>query len=135
MRSDGNNWYELHQADLFVVSLLLMTTFALLWSVLQPATAAEMGALNWILFAVFIAASTTLFSTILWSKFAHMFFKPAAALQKKVAVADGSRDKLPEIPDLSSAECKQRYPDIPEYMGDNPPNMGLGIKREAHTHY
>jgi hypothetical protein len=50
-------------------------------------------------------------------------------------VADGSRDKLPEIPELSSAECKQRYPDIPEYMGDNPPNMGLGIKREAPTHY
>jgi hypothetical protein len=86
-------------------------------------------------FVVFIAATTTLFSTILWSKFAHMFFKPAAAFQKKVAVADGSRDKLPEIPELSSAECKERYPDIPEYMGANPPNMGLGIKREAPTHY
>jgi len=64
-----------------------------------------------------------------------MFFKPAAAFQKKVAVADGSRDKLPEIPDLASAECKQRFPDIPEYMGANPPYMGLGIKREAPTHY
>jgi hypothetical protein len=60
---------------------------------------------------------------------------PPPPTQKKVAVADGSRDKLPEIPDLSSAECKERYPDIPEYMGDNPPNMGLGIKREAPTHY
>jgi hypothetical protein len=134
VRSEGNEWYNVHQSDLFVVSLLLMATFALIWSFLQAFTGAT-SVLSIIAFVLFIAASTTLFSTILWSKFAHMFFKPAAAFQKKVAVADGSRDKLPEIPDLSSAECKERYPDIPEYMGDNPPNMGLGIKREAPNHY
>ena len=134
VRSDGNAWYDVHQSDLFIVSLLLMATFALVWSFLQGSTGAT-AVWTIIAFVVFIAASTTLFSTILWSKFAHMFFKPAAAFQKKVAVADGSRDKLPEIPELSSAECKERYPDIPEYMGANPPNMGLGIKREAPTHY
>ena len=134
VRSDGNAWYDVHQSDLFIVSLLLMATFALIWSFLQ-ASAGATALWTIIAFVVFIAASTTLFSTILWSKFAHMFFKPAAAFQKKVAVADGSRDKLPEIPELSSAECKERYPDIPEYMGANPPNMGLGIKREAPTHY
>jgi hypothetical protein len=134
VRSDGNVWYNVHQSDLFIVSLLLMATFALVWSVLQ----ASVGATSvWTIaaFVIFIASSTTLFSTVLWSKFAHMFFKPAAAFQKKVAVADGSRDKLPEIPELSSAECKARYPDIPEYMGANPPYMGLGIKREAPSHY
>jgi len=134
VRSEGHEWHDLHQSDLFVVTLLLMATFALVWSFLQAATGTT-SLLSIIAFIVFIAAATTLFSTILWSKFAHMFFKPAAAFQKKVAVADGSRDKLPEIPELSSAECKERYPDIPEYMGDNPPNMGLGIKREAPTHY
>jgi hypothetical protein len=134
VRSDGNAWHDVHQSDLFIVSLLLMATFALIWSFMQ-ATVGATSMLTIIAFIVFIAASTTLFSTILWSKFAHMFFKPAAAFQKKVAVADGSRDKLPEIPELSSAECKERYPDIPEYMGANPPNMGLGIKREAPTHY
>ena len=132
VRSEGNQWYNVHQSDLFIVSLLLMATFALIWSLLQSAGG---GVLSGIALFVFIAAATTLFSTILWSKFAHMFFKPAAAFQKKVAVADGSRDKLPEIPELSSAECKQRFPDIPEYMGENPPNMGLGIKREAPNHY
>ncbi len=132
VRSEGHQWYDVHQSDLFIVSLLLMATFALIWSVLQ---AAGGGVLAGIAFVIFIAAATTLFSTVLWSKFAHMFFKPAAAFQKKVAVADGSRDKLPEIPDLSSAECKERYPDIPEYMGANPPNMGLGIKREVPSHY
>jgi len=134
LRSDGNPWYNVHQSDLFIVSLLLMATFALIWSLLQ-ASAGPTSMWTIVAFVVFIVASTTLFSTILWSKFAHMFFKPAAAFQKKVAVADGSRDKLPEIPELSSAECKERYPDIPEYMGANPPNMGLGIKREAPTHY
>jgi hypothetical protein len=134
VRSEGNEWYNVHQSDLFIVSLLLMATFALVWSFLQSVGGAT-SVLSMIAFIVFIVAATTLFSTILWSKFAHMFFKPAAAFQKKMAVADGSRDKLPEIPDLSSAECKERYPDIPEYMGANPPNMGLGIKREAPVHY
>lgn len=134
VRSEGNVWYNVHQSDLFIVSLLLMATFALIWSVLQ-AVAGPTSVWTIIAFVVFIGASTTLFSTVLWSKFAHMFFKPAAAFQKKVAVADGSRDKLPEIPELSSAECKARYPDIPEYMGANPPNMGLGMKREAPAHY
>ncbi len=134
VRSEGNAWYDLNQSDLFIVSLLLMATFALIWSIVQTSAGAS-SVWTIIAFVVFIAAATTLFSTILWSKFAHMFFKPAAAFQKKVAVADGSRDKLPEILDLSSAECKQRYPDIPEYMGVHPPNMGLGINREAPTHY
>jgi hypothetical protein len=134
VRSEGNEWHNVHQSDLFIVSLLLMATFALIWSLLQSITGSN-SLVSILAFVVFIAAATTLFSTILWSKFAHMFFKPAAAFQKKVAVADGSRDKLPEIPELSSAECKERYPDIPEYMGDNPPNMGLGIKREAPAHY
>jgi ABC-type multidrug transport system fused ATPase/permease subunit len=134
VRSEGNEWHNVHQSDLFIVSLLLMATFALIWSLFQAAFGAT-SVLSMVAFVVFIAAATTLFSTILWSKFAHMFFKPAAAFQKKVAVADGSRDKLPEIPDLSSAECKERYPDIPEYMGANPPNMGLGIKREAPANY
>ncbi len=132
VRSEGNQWYNVHQSDLFIVSLLLTATFSLIWSVLQSTGG---GVLAGIALFVFIVAATALFSTILWSKFAHMFFKPAAAFQKKVAKADGSRDKLPEIPDLSSPETKQRFPDIPEYMGDNPPNMGLGIKREAPSHY
>lgn len=134
VRSEGNEWHNVHQSDLFIVSLLLMASFALIWSFLQASTGST-SVLSMMAFVIFIAASTALFSTILWSKFAHMFFKPAAAFQKKVAVADGSRDKLPEIPDLSSADCKERFPDIPEYLGDNPPNMGLGIKREAPSHY
>ena len=125
VRSEGHQWYDVHLSDLFIVSLLLMATFALVWSLLGSVIA---------LF-IFIAAATTLFSTVFWSKLAHMFYKPAAAFQKKVAKADGSMDKLPDLPELTDPAVKQRYPDIPEYMGDTPPYMGLGIKRETPNHY
>lgn len=132
VRAEGHAWHDVHLSDLFVVSLVLMATFALLWSLLQ---AGGGGVLAGLAFVLFMAAATTLFSTVFWSKFAHMFFKPAAAFQRKVAEADGSRDKLPELPELTDPEVKQRYPDIPEYMGETPPYMGLGIKREAASHY
>ena len=123
--AEGNPWYRVVKADLFILALLATTTFALLWSVF--------GAIFF--FILFIAAATVLFGTVFWSKFAHMFFKPAAAFQKRVTKADGSMENLPEIPDLSDPATHQRYPDIPEYLGKNPPNMGLGIKREAPNHY
>ncbi|EIC23303.1 adenylyl-sulfate reductase [Thiorhodovibrio frisius] len=129
VRSEGHEWYDVHLSDLFVVSLFLMAAGALAWSIFQGSM------LGGLAFFIFIAAATTLFSTVLWSKFAHMFFKPAAAFQKKVAKADGSLDKLPEVPELTDPVVKERFPDIPEYMGDKPEYMGLGIKREAPSHY
>jgi hypothetical protein len=132
--AEGHKWYEVNlRGDLFIVSLLATVTFALLWSFFQSAGA---GALETLFFWLFVLANTTLFGTVLWSKFAHMFFKPAAAFQKRVTRADGSRENLPpEDYDLSDPEVHAKFPDIPEYMGKNPPNMGLGIKREAPSHY
>ena len=125
VNSDGKPWYKLVRADLFILSLLMTTTFALIWSFV--------GGI--LLFAIFILASTILFTTVLWSKFPHMFFKPAAAYQKKITRADGSQENLPDLGDLTDPDLQARYPDIPEYMGDKPPYMGLGIKRESPNHY
>jgi len=130
LNSEGNPWYRLVRADLFVLSLLMTTTFALLWSITQGA-----GVLNLLFFVIFVASSTTLFCTVLWSKFAHMFFKPAAAYQKKLTKADGSQENLPDLGDLTDPALQAKYPDIPTYMGENPPYMGLGIKRESPNHY
>jgi len=130
--AEGHRWYELSRADLFIVSLIVMATFALIWSILQSAGGGV--AVN-IVLVLFIAAATTLFSTVLWSKFAHMFFKPAAAFQKRITKADGSRENLPDDYTLTDPAVQAKFPDIPEYMGENPPNMGLGIKREAPHHY
>ncbi len=130
--SEGNDPIDFKQRDIFVVALIATSVFGLIWSFFQSSGP---GLWSTIFFLLFIASATFLFSTILWSKFAHMFFKPAAAYQKKLAWADGSREKLPDIPDLSSPETHAKFPDIPKYMGKNPPYMGLGIKREPPNHY
>ncbi len=129
--SEGVKWYNFNgRGDIFIVSLITMGTFALLWSFTMGA-----GALNMLFFILFVLSSTILFSTVFWSKFAHMFFKPAAAFQKRCIKADGSYENLPEIGDLSDPAIQAKYPDIPEYMGENPQYMGLGIKREAPRHF
>jgi hypothetical protein len=130
--SEGVKWYNFNgRGDIFIVSLITTGTFALLWS----GTLASGGLLNVIFFVLFIVSSTMLFSTVFWSKFAHMFFKPAAAFQKRTTKADGSYENLPEVGELSDPAVQAKFPDIPEYMGTNPPNMGQGIKREAPSHY
>ncbi len=130
--AEGVAWNRLVKADLFILSLLGTTTFGLFWSIAQASGA---GLWTTVFLALFIISATVLFAGVLWSKFAHMFFKPAAAFNKRVIKADGSMENLPTIGDLSSAEIHKRYPDIPEYMGKNPAYMGLGIKREAPKHY
>jgi len=130
--SEGKLWYRLAQADLFIVSLLSTATFALLWSFFQS-TGVQVA--DTLFFVLFIAAATVLFAGVLWSKFAHMFFKPAAAFQKRMTKADGSVENLPDLPELTDPALQEKFPDIPEYMGKNPPNMGAGIKRETPNHY
>ena len=136
VNSEGAKWYKLVRADIFIVSLFTTATFALIWSYLQSkgGNVADMGSAT-LFFGLFLVSNTTLFASVLWSKFAHMFFKPAAAYQKKTTVADGSRENLPGDFDLSSAEVQARFPDIPQYMGKNPENMGAGIRRESPNHY
>ncbi|MDP6563787.1 MAG: adenylyl-sulfate reductase [Alphaproteobacteria bacterium] len=111
--AEGNPWYRLVRADLFILSLLGTTTFGLIWAFLQTQ---GYGFWTGVFLGLFIIASTVLFGGVMWSKFAHMFFKPAAAFQKRVIMADGSRDNLP----------------MPT---DEPAQFGLGIKRELPRHY
>jgi ABC-type multidrug transport system fused ATPase/permease subunit len=129
--AEGHQWYQLAKADLFIVSALMMVTWGLIWSI----SGAGIAGINLVFFALFIIAATSLFSTVLWSKFAHMFFKPAAAFQKRMTKLDGSQENLPDVGEMNDPAIQARFPDIPEYMGKNPPNMGLGIKSEAPRHY
>lgn len=87
--AEGHSPFRIVQADLFVLSLLASTTLALVWSWLGTST------IGWIVFGLYVLATVVLFGGIPWSKFAHMFFKPSAALQKRVAEAAGSRSNLP----------------------------------------
>ncbi len=89
--AEGHSPFRLIRADLFVLSLLASVTLALLWSFLQSIGSGG----STVFFGLYIFATTVLFGSVPWSKFAHMFFKPAAALQKRMSEADGSRSKLP----------------------------------------
>jgi len=90
--AEGHSPFRFVRADLFVVALVSSTTFALVWAWLQ---ASGNGGWTYLFLILYVIASTTLFGSVPWSKFAHMFFKPAAALQKRVADADGTRSNLP----------------------------------------
>jgi hypothetical protein len=125
--AEGLPWFRFERADLFILSLLATSTFALIWS--------YTGGGVTVFFALFILSNTVLFGGVYWSKFAHMFFKPAAAFQKRTTIADGSKENLPLEYDLNDPAVQAKFPDIPEYMGKAPVNMGLGIKREAPNHY
>jgi hypothetical protein len=109
-------------ADLFILSLLASVTLALLW--------AWLGGM--VLFALYILATTVLFAGVPWSKFAHMFFKPAAAFEKRVSEANGTHENLPT---LTRDDPEQRERHSMELLKDAPMDMGLGIKREAPRHY
>ncbi len=89
--AEGHSPFRVMRADLFVLSLLASVTLALIWSALQSSGSG--GAK--VFFGLYILATTFLFGSVPWSKFAHMFFKPAAALEKRVSEANGSRSKLP----------------------------------------
>ena len=89
--AEGNSPLRIMRADLFVLSLLGSVTLGLIWAFLQ--TRGSSGA-N-VFFGLYIIATTVLFRSVPWSKFAHMFFKPAAALEKRISYANGSRSNLP----------------------------------------
>ena len=90
--AEGNSPFRLVRADLFIVALVLSVTFGLVWACVQTTGGGTWGEL---FLALYLLATTVLFGSIPWSKFSHMFFKPAAAMQKRVAEGNGTRRNLP----------------------------------------
>lgn len=127
--AEGHSPFRLMKADLFILSLLASCTTGLIWAYLQ----AKGSSWSTIFLGAYLIATVVLFGGVPWSKFSHMFFKPAAAFQKRIAKADGSRDNLPEPADRTSAADRDRH--SMELLKDAPLDMGLGIKREAPRHY
>ena len=96
--------YRIIKADLFVLALIASSLFGLIWSFLQSLNLSD----RWddkVFLVFYIASNLILFGGVYWSKFAHMFYKPGAAIQKNLAEADA------------------------------PEQFGMGIKREAPKHY
>jgi hypothetical protein len=107
--AEGNSPFRFVRADLFIVALVLSVTFGLVWAYL-PRT----GHTAWttVFLALYLIATTVLFGSIPWSKFSHMFFKPAAALQKRVAEANGTRSNLP-----APADAPEIYGSVFKHSG------------------
>jgi hypothetical protein len=89
--AEGHSPFRVVRADLFILSLLASVTLGLAWALLQARASAGAN----VLFVLYIIATTVLFGSVAWSKFAHMFFKPAAAFEKRVSYANGTRSNLP----------------------------------------
>lgn len=94
--SEGNSPFRLVRADLFVVSLVLSATLGFFWGIAQASGNAGLANL---LLVLYLIATIVLFAGVPWSKFSHMFFKPAAAFEKRVSNANGFRNNLPEPAD------------------------------------
>ena len=113
--SEAHPWYRIIKADLFVLALVASSLFGLIWSYLQSLNLSD----RWddkVFLVLYIISNLILFGGVYWSKFAHMFYKPGASIQKNLAEADGSRDNLPP-------------------PADAPKQYGLGIDREKAKHY
>jgi len=126
--AEGNSPFRVVYADLFVLSLLASITLGVIWAWLQASGSAASG----IFFGLYILATTVLFAGVPWSKFAHMFFKPAAAFEKRVSRANGTAENLPT---LTRDDPEQQARHSMELLQNAPMDMGLGIKREAPRHY
>jgi hypothetical protein len=87
---DGDSPFHIGRADMFIGFVLSSVVFALIWHFVQ--TAGGSPTATRILFGIYIFFTTLLFVTVPWSKFAHMFFKPAVAFQRRVEEANGSSD-------------------------------------------
>ena len=98
--------FRLVRADMFIVSLLSSVSFALLWELSKSGSNAT---LTGVLLALYIFSSTFLFVSVPWSKFAHMFYKPVMAYQRRVEEADGSSN-LPPPADPSQTVNLQADP-------------------------
>jgi hypothetical protein len=120
--AEGHSPFRVVKADLFVLSLLASVTLGVIWA----ATGLS------IIFWLYLIATAVLFFGVPWSKFAHMFFKPAAAFEKRLSKADGSAENLP-LQSRDDPEQQKRH--SMELLQNAPMDMGLGIKREAPRHY
>ena len=102
---DGHSPWRLVRADLFIVTLLASLTFAFIFELVAMA---ENTSATKVFAGIYIFFTTLLFVSVPWSKFAHMFYKPVVAFQRRVEEADGSSD-LPAPTTAGGKQCPHSH--------------------------
>ena len=110
--AEGHSPFRIVRADIFILLLLVSVTLGLIWSYMQANNFA--GTSVWL--GAYILATTLLFGSVPWSKFSHMFYKPAAAFEKRVADANSTRSNLPA-------------------PADKPATLGTTLQQQSSNHY
>jgi hypothetical protein len=127
--AEGSSPFHVMRADLFILSVFATNIFALAWAYSQSVA----GSWTFIFLGLYLIATTVLFGSVPWSKFSHMFFKPAAAFEKGISIENGTRNNLPEPADRADPATRNRH--SMDLLKDAPLDMGLGMKREPPRHY
>jgi hypothetical protein len=102
---DGHPPWRLVRADLFIVTLLASVTSALIF---EWVAMAENMAATKVFAGIYLFFTTLLYISVPWSKFAHMFYKPVVAFQRRVEEADGSSD-LPASTTAGGKQCPHSH--------------------------
>ena len=102
---DGHPPWRLVRADLFIVMLLASVTSALIF---EWVAMAENAAATKTFAGLYLFFTTLLFVSVPWSKFAHMFYKPVVAFQRRVEEAEGSSD-LPASTTTGGKQCPHSH--------------------------
>lgn len=131
-QAEGLSWASITlRKDIFSLSLMATSVSTLGWSIYGGGTG--------VWFILVILSTVALFGGVYWSKFSHMFFKPAAAYNKRIIKANGTNENLPHETRFGGKTPEdddyQQNRHSMELLKDAPRNMGLGIKREAPKHY
>ena len=125
VRAEGNPWTKIViRKDSFSLALMATSLTALGWEIYGGGTG--------VWFILVILSTVSLFGGVYWSKFSHMFFKPAAAYNKRIIKLDGTNENLPL--ETRDNEWQQNRHSM-ELLKDAPMSFGLGIKREEPKHY
>ncbi len=124
-QAEGQSLFQIDlRKDIFSLGLMFTSLSTLGWAYTGG------GDTGWFTFVIISTAA--LFGSVYWSKFSHMFFKPAAAYNKRIIEANGTNENLPH--ETRDDEWQQNRHSM-ELLKDAPMDMGLGIKREAPKHY
>ncbi|EEZ80740.1 MAG: adenylylsulfate reductase [Candidatus Thioglobus sp.] len=124
-QSEAQSYFQIDlRKDIFSLGLMGTSLATLGWEIYGGGTG------TW--FTLVLISTTALFGSVYWSKFSHMFFKPAAAYNKRIIEANGTNENLPH--ETRDDEWQKNRHSM-ELLKDAPMDMGLGIKRSKPENY